>query len=125
MTPLGAETSPELVVQRQLDAYNARQLDAWLDTYHADAEQFLLHGGLLACGREAMRKRMVDRFDDVRLHAKLLSRTVLDSVVVDHELVTRTMPTGLAEIEMICLYEVKEGLIAKATFAMAQPRQKA
>lgn len=49
MTTSGAEAPAKLVVQRQLDAYNAHQLEAWLATYHADAEQFLLHGGLLAC----------------------------------------------------------------------------
>lgn len=124
MTTSGAKAPAKLVVQRQLDAYNAHQLEAWLATYHADAEQFLLHGGLLASGRKAMRERMMERFDDVALHAELLSRTVMANIVVDHELVTRTMPTGLAVIEMICLYEVKEGLIAKATFAMAQPRPK-
>lgn len=33
-------TSPEVVVQRQLDAYNAKNLDAWLATYAPDARQF-------------------------------------------------------------------------------------
>lgn len=45
MTP-----SPEDVVQRQLDAYNARDLDAWLRTYAPDAQQFALHGERLAAG---------------------------------------------------------------------------
>ena len=30
-------TSPEVVIQRQLDAYNAKNLDAWLGTYAPDA----------------------------------------------------------------------------------------
>lgn len=33
-------TSPEVVVQRQLDAYNAKNLEAWLSTYAPDAKQF-------------------------------------------------------------------------------------
>src|ERR1035437_4002333 len=96
----------ERVVQRQLEAYNARDLQAWLATYKDDAEQYLLHAGLLASGHDAIRKRMADRFNDTALHAELLSRTVMDNVVVDHELVTRTFPDGLATIEMICIYEV-------------------
>ena len=44
----------EQVVQAQLDAYNARNLEAWLDTYSEDAEQFMLHMGSLAKGREAI-----------------------------------------------------------------------
>ena len=66
------------VVQRQLDAYNARDLDAWLATYSANAEQYDLHGGLLAAGHEQMRARMTARFKEPNLHAKLLSRVVME-----------------------------------------------
>lgn len=114
----------ESVVQRQFEAYNAQDLEAWLATYKDDAEQYLLHAGLLASGREAIRKRMADRFNDSALHAELVSRTVMDSIVVDHEFVTRTFPAGLATVEMICIYEVHAGLIIKATFAIGQARPK-
>lgn len=114
----------ESVVQRQFEAYNAQDLEAWLATYKDDAEQYLLHAGLLASGREAIRKRMADRFNDSALHAELVSRTVMDSIVVDHEFVTRTFPDGLATVEMICIYEVHAGLIIKATFAIGQARPK-
>ena len=53
-------TKAETVVQRQLEAYNARDLEGWLSTYKADAEQYLLHAGLLASGHEAIRRRMGD-----------------------------------------------------------------
>jgi hypothetical protein len=114
----------ESVVQQQLEAYNARDLEAWLATYKDDAEQYLLHGGLLASGHDAIRKRMADRFNDTALHAELVSRTVMDNVVVDHEFVTRTFPDGLTTVEMICIYEVQAGLIIKATFAIGQARSK-
>jgi hypothetical protein len=114
----------ESVVQQQLEAYNARDLEAWLATYKDDAEQYLLHGGLVASGHDAIRKRMADRFNDTALHAELVSRTVMDNVVVDHEFVTRTFPDGLATVEMICIYEVHAGLIIKATFAIGQARTK-
>jgi hypothetical protein len=114
----------ESVVQQQLEAYNARDLEAWLATYKDDAEQYLLHGGLIASGHDAIRKRMADRFNDTALHAELVSRTVIDNVVVDHEFVTRTFPDGLTTVEMICIYEVQAGLIIKATFAIGQARSK-
>ncbi|MDR7151268.1 hypothetical protein J2W49_003241 [Hydrogenophaga palleronii] len=110
------------VVQAQLEAYNARNLEGWLSTYSEDAEQFLLHAGSLARGQAAIRQRMEERFKDPALHAKLLHRTCMESVVVDHELVTRTFPEGLATVEMICVYEVQAGKIIKATFAMGQTR---
>jgi putative hydrolase of HD superfamily len=114
--------SSEAVVQAQLEAYNARDLDAWLNTYGEDAEQFLLHTGELAKGHEAIRKRMADRFKDAHLHAQLNHRIVMENIVVDHEFVTRSGPAGLEKVEMICVYEVKAEKIIKATFAFGQTR---
>ena len=50
--------SPEAVVQRQLDAYNARDIDALLATYAPDARQYEHPGTLLATGAAEMRDRM-------------------------------------------------------------------
>ena len=110
------------VVQAQLDAYNARDIDRWLETYSGDAEHFMLHAGSLAKGHPAIRKRMEDRFQDPALHAELLHRTCMENVIVDHEVVTRTFPDGLASVEMVCVYEVHAGKIVNATFAIGQAR---
>jgi putative hydrolase of HD superfamily len=67
---------------------------------------------------------MVDRFNDPALNAELVSRTVMDNIVIDHEFVTRTFPDGLETIEMLCIYEVYAGFIVKATFAIGQARPK-
>lgn len=125
MPPLSPiSRASERVVQAQLDAYNARDLDAWLATYSEDAEQFMLHAGSLAKGHAAIRQRMEERFKDPHLHATLLHRTVMETTVVDHELVARTTPDGLAEVEMVCIYEVSGGRIVNATFSMGQMRNK-
>lgn len=110
--------SPEEVVQRQLEAYNARGLEAWLSTYAANAEQFELHGPLLAAGHAQIRARMVERFAEPDLHAQLLSRVVMGQVVIDYERITRNFPEGLGTIEMLCIYEVTAGLIQKASFRL-------
>lgn len=111
------DQSPQAVVQRQLDAYNARNLDALVATYAPDAEQYALHGALLAKGHEAMRQRFAERFREPDLHARLITRTLMGDVIADHEIITRSFPEGLGTLEMLCLYEVKDGLIRKATFA--------
>ena len=110
-------TEAETAVQRQLDAYNAKDMDAWLATYHDDAEQYELHGARLARGHAEMRARMQSRFAEPDLHAELLSRTVMGSIVVDHERITRNFPEGRGTMEMVCLYEVRGSRVAKATFA--------
>ena len=117
--------SPSAVVQAQLDAYNARDLEALLDTYADDAEQFTVHGALLATGREQMRARFKLRFAEPDLHARLLSRTVMGNFVVDAELITRTFPEGRGTLEMLCIYEVVEGRIRRASFAAGEQRMSA
>lgn len=114
--------SPESVVQRQLDAYNAKDVEAWLATYAPDAQQFELHGAPLATGHAAMRERMVPRFAEPDLHARLLSRTVMGHIVVDHERVTRNFPEGTGSLEMLCVYEVVDGRIRRASFALGAKR---
>lgn len=109
---------PAAVVQQQLDAYNARDLSGWLATYAPDARQFALHGGYLARGHEQMSERMRERFAEPDLFAHLVSRTVMGNVVVDLEVVTRNLPHGLGTVEMLCVYEVQDGLITQASFVM-------
>lgn len=38
----------------------------------------------------------------------------MGSIVVDHERVTRTFPEGAGEIELVMIYEVQNGRIARA-----------
>jgi hypothetical protein len=113
--------SPAAVVQAQLDAYNARDLDAILACYAPDAQQFELHGACLAEGHAAMRARFALRFQEPNLHARLLSRTVLGAVVVDLECISRNFPDGPGTVEMLCIYEVADGLIRRASFVMGKP----
>lgn len=113
--------SPETIVQRQLNAYNAKDLDAWLATYAEDAKQFALGGELLAAGHAAIRARTAPRFTEPNLFAKLLSRTVIGNVVIDHEEVTRTFPEGPGHVELVCIYQVAHGKIQSATFNIGPP----
>lgn len=114
--------TPLEVIQRQLVAYNAKDIDALLATYAMDAEQYALHGECLAKGHEDMRARFLIRFAEPDLHARLLSRTVMGDIVVDLELITRNFPEGLGTVEMLCVYEVKDGLIQKVSFATGEKR---
>ncbi len=107
-------TQSESVVQRQLDAFNARDIDALLALYTEDAQFFEHPAKLIASGSAELRQRFTARFQEPNLHAVLLKRIVSGPVVVDHELVTRTFPEGAGEIELVMIYEVKESRIAKA-----------
>ncbi|WP_211462776.1 nuclear transport factor 2 family protein [Collimonas silvisoli] len=114
--------SPLAIVQAQLDAYNAKDIEALLTTYAPDAEQYQLHGELLARGHEQMRSRFLTRFAEPDLHASLISRTVMGNIVIDFELITRTFPEGAGSVEMLCIYEIANGRIQKASFATGKTR---
>ncbi len=122
-SPGGDRPGPVLaVIQAQLDAYNAKDIEALLETYAVDAEQFALHGERLAKGHDEMRPRFLARFAEPDLHARLLSRTVVSNVVVDHEIITRNFPDGVGTIEMLCIYDVLNGRIQRASFSVGEKR---
>lgn len=109
-------SGPEAVVQRQLEAYNARDVEALLATYAEDAEQFEHPSTLVARGSAQMRERLALRFQEPNLHARLLSRIVMENLVIDHEEVTRSFPEGTGKLEMVAIYEVRDSRIARAWF---------
>lgn len=108
--------TPESVVQRQLDAYNAHDIDALMATYAEDIELFEHPAKLLAAGAAQVRERRAARLAEPNLHAKLIKRMVMGSIVIDQEVVTRTFPEGPGRIELIATYQVQEGRISKAWF---------
>jgi hypothetical protein len=112
--------SPEAVIHEQLNAYNAKDLPRLLNTYAEDAEQTTLNGDLLAKGHQAIAERFITRFSEPDLHARLLSRTIVGNIVVDHECITRNFPEGKGTMELLCIYEVRDGRIHKASFAMGE-----
>jgi hypothetical protein len=108
--------NPEAVVQRQLDAYNARDIEAFMATHAEDAQQFEYPSKLLASGAAQVRERSLVRFQEPNLHARLVKRMVMGNKVIDQEVVTRTFPEGTGKIELVAIYEVQNGRIAKAWF---------
>jgi hypothetical protein len=114
-------SAPEAVIQRQLDAYNAHDLEGWLATYAGDARQFDFPAMLLAEGIQAIRERAIERFQDSRLHAELVHRSVVGNIVIDHEVVTRTFPEGPVTIDLVVIYQVIDGKIKTASFAEGPP----
>ena len=109
--------SPEAVVQRQLVAYNARDLDTLISIYADDAQQFEHPSKLLASGAAEIRARFAVRFAEPNLHATLKQRMVMGNLVIDHEEIARTFPEGPGRVELVAIYEVVEGRISRAWFA--------
>lgn len=115
-------TTPDHVVQRQLDAYNARDIDALLATYAPDARQYEHPAILLATGAAEMRARMAVRFQEPNLHARLLQRVVMGNIVIDHEEVSRTFAEGTGLVDMVAIYEIVDGKIQSASVQVSNKR---
>ena len=109
-------------IRMQLESYNARDIDAFMQWWADDCEYYAFPSTLLATGVEAIRARHIERFKEPDLFGKLLSRLVVGNVVVDHETVQRNFPEGRGEIDVICIYEIEKGKISKAWFKMGEKR---
>ena len=77
---------------------------------------------MLASGAAEVRERHVARFKEPDLHGVLVKRIAVANVVVDQETVTRTFPDGPGEVDVVAIYEVESGRIAKAWFKMGPLR---
>ena len=115
-------TDAEHPVQKQLDAYNARDIDAFMEWWSDDCEYYEFPARLLASGAAQIRERHVTRFKEANLFGKLIRRSVVDNLVVDQEVVTRTLADGIGEVDVLAIYQRENGKIAKAWFKMGSPR---
>lgn len=116
------KTAIEFPVERQLEAYNARDIDAFMRWWADDCQYYAFPSTLLAGSAAEIRERHIERFKEPDLHGTLLTRIVVGNVVIDHETVTRTFPEGKGEVDVVCIYEVENGKIAKAWFKLSERR---
>ena len=102
-------------VQRQLEAYNAHDLERFAAEYAEDVQVFrppatapVLSGKLAFTEHYAK-----NRFTIPDLHATVVNRMVAGNTVVDHE---RIVGLEADVLEAIAVYEVDAGLIKKVWF---------
>lgn len=103
----------EAIVQKNLDAYNARDIDAFMDDYADDVKLYAYPNTLQTEGKTAMRNSYKDWFQrtpDLRAFVK--KRIVIGNKVIDEEQVTANGKI----IEAVAIYEVENGKIIKVTF---------
>ena len=108
-----SKESPETIVNKQLEAYNSRDIDAFLDTYADDIELYTYPFENTSKGKQAMRTQYGNMFESISdLNAAIVKRMVIGNKVIDKEKVQVNGQT----IYAIAIYEVENGLISKVTF---------
>lgn len=110
---LVAET-PFALVQRQLNAYNGHNLEAFLEPYADDVEIYQFPAKMEMKGKEQMRKAYDFITKTPGLHCQLQNRIIQGNTVIDHERVV--WGQGSAPVEAVAIYEIKNGKIAKVFF---------
>lgn len=106
--------SPESVVQRQLEAYNAHDIDAFMATYSQTIQLIAFPSGeILSEGQEAMRANYADLFTNRKPHVDITTRIISDKLVIDREKVNLV---GRDEFFGVAIYEVVDGLIQRVWF---------
>ncbi len=105
--------TPQQVVQRQVNAYNARNIDAFMSTYADSIKVYNFPKEIIMDGKEQVRDRFQKIFDKVpNLYCEIKNRIVLGNKVVDREYVRFNEKYS----NVIAVYEVIDGKISKVTF---------
>jgi hypothetical protein len=108
-----AEESPAKIVQKQLDAYNARDIDAFMATYTKDIKLINFPDKESLKGQQKMRESYASYFDATPdLNCKIKNRIIIGNKVIDEEYITANGQNFSA----VAIYEVENGKIAKVTF---------
>ena len=106
---------PAWIVQEQVHAYNARDLDAFAALYAEDVEVLRWGGEEVLRGRDALREVYGPLFAaSPELRCRILEREVSGRYVVDHELVTGLR--GGPAVRAVAIYEVCGAVIRRVTF---------
>lgn len=106
---------PEAFAQRQLDAYNARDLERFVREYSDDVRVYRLgEPEPFLVGKAALAAHYRQhRFNLPELHAELVQRMVFGNKVIDQE---RVSGVQAAALEVAAIYEVTPAGISKVWF---------
>ena len=109
------DPSPPDIAQQQANAYNARDLEAFLSFYADDVQAFTFPDRLMGGGIESMRQNYGRLFEQApRLHVEITNRMHLGNTVIDQELVRGMSAEG--PMEAIAIYRITDGLIDQVRF---------
>jgi len=107
------------VVQRQVEAYNARDLDRFVSAYSETIAIFRMPStepiisGRVELARFYSTQRFTQRFNLPGLHAEIVNRIALGNKVIDHERILGIRDTPF---EIAAVYEVVGALIERVWF---------
>jgi imidazolonepropionase-like amidohydrolase len=110
-------TNEETLMQ-QVNAYNARDLDAFVDVYADSVAIYASPDSLLLRGKDAARQRYRERFQSPGLHSEILNRMSLGRTAIHRERVTG-IETADGPVNAIAVYTFNaDGQVARVDFTI-------
>ncbi|MCH8545246.1 MAG: nuclear transport factor 2 family protein [Cryomorphaceae bacterium] len=105
------------VVQKQLEAYNAKNLEAFVAVFHPEAALYNLGSDKpIAKGKAELMEVYGRLFEQSpNLRSDVVSRTVIGSKVMDYEVITGRNNQS-EPMYLVAIYEVEAGLIRRCYF---------
>jgi hypothetical protein len=105
--------NPEIIVQKQLDAYNSRDIETFLDTYSHNVAVYNFPHKLQYEGVAKMRGGYSDFFKSTPdLNCTIKNRIIIGNKVIDEEYLT----VNGVNFSAVAIYEVENDKIVKVTF---------
>ncbi|AXT19621.1 steroid delta-isomerase [Flavobacteriaceae bacterium AU392] len=109
----GKSETPEELVQRQVEAYNSRDLEAFMSTYSDDVKIYFFPEKVRFENKDKMRERFISYFKNTPdLHCEIKNRITISNKVIDEEYILANGKYRSA----VAVYEIENGLIQKVTF---------
>jgi len=112
--------SPEQVVQWQLEAYNAGDIDKFMSVFSDDIELWTLgESQPWSKGKDSVKAVYANLFvNSPNLHSVVMTRSVIGNKVIDYEKITGR--NGGDVLYLVMIYEVRDGKIFRATAVREQ-----
>lgn len=109
------QTPEEKIVQKQLEAYNARNLEAFLETYSEDVIFYNFPNIVRIEGKDKIREVFASLFkNNPDLHCTVEDRIVAGDTVIDHEKIL--FHKGDQIRESVVMYKVHNNKITAVYF---------
>lgn len=110
--------SPREVAQDQLEAYNNKDIEAFMKVFSSDIELWTLGDSIPSVqGFESVKKVYKNLFEkSPNLHSEVINRTIIGNKVIDYEIITgRSGSKSGTPFYLVMIYEIRDGKIFRAT----------
>jgi len=105
------DNTPQALIQRQINAYNFRNVEALMETFSDDAELLKIPSTLLAKGKNQLRDHYTQWFrENPNLHVEIIKTTALTHMVIDN---LKISGIGPDKKEVMMVFETENGKIIR------------